>query len=143
MVTIFLGTWLSTALFCGHFVEFGLSVADATQPKLFTQTCPGIACPYSVPTSSEQGFANDVLSRINLEREGPTRDFPMDGAVLALPLLKMDDALQAQAQAFAELVAAQQSISNGYGGPSPGTEANAGENVGGAPGSTQQERTPR
>src|ERR1700761_6835632 len=57
------------------------------QPAALTIPCPGRQCPFTSPTSNEEGAATDILARINLERSAPQRNYVLDGAPTSLPHL--------------------------------------------------------
>ena len=103
--------------------------AAAARSQIITVTCPGAQCPYTPPTTDEQGAANDVLARINLERAAPQRDYTYQGVRTTLPALTVATGAQETAQAAAEWQAANNALAD-YGGPAPagyiyGTGSNA------------------
>jgi uncharacterized protein YkwD len=106
------------------------SASALEHPAIWTATCPGAQCPYSAPTAIEQGFADDVLARLNIERAQSARDYPYDGEVTTLPALSEDPALGQTAQAAAEYLASTETL-QGYSGPFPGSDEATGENAGG------------
>jgi hypothetical protein len=92
---------------------------SAARPLELTVTCPGPQCPYTPPTSAEQGSADDVLARMNLERAAPERAYTYDGAETSLsPLAPADPTAEMTAQAAAEWEATNNTVSD-YGGPNP------------------------
>ena len=108
----------------------GPPAGAAERPAIFTATCPGTQCPYSPPTAVEQGFAADVLARLDVERSQPARDYPDAGRTATLPALAEDPALEQTAQAAAEYVASTGTL-QGYSGPFPNGEFATGGNAGG------------
>ena len=106
-------------------------------PQIFTATCPGPECPNTTPTSAEQGFAADVLARINIERAQPQRRYTVAGKLTPLTPLPMNPALEQTAQAFAEYLASSGSLED-YSGQFPDGEYVSGENAGG-PGANSAE----
>jgi hypothetical protein len=89
------------------------------RPAAITVACPGTQCPYTAPTAIEQGAAADVLSRINLERAAPARDYLYDGVTTPLsPLVPAAATAEQSAQAAAEWDAANDTVAD-YGGPDP------------------------
>ncbi len=104
--------------------------AASERPAIWTAACPGAQCPYSAPTTTEQGFADDVLARLNVERAQAARDYPYGGQTATLPGLAEDPALEQTAQAAAEYLASTGTL-EGYSGPFPSGEDATGENVGG------------
>ena len=79
------------------------TAAGAEQPHELTVTCPGPQCPYAPPTSTEQGAANDIMARINLERAALGRAYVYDGTDTPLsPLTPAGPTADETAQAAAE-----------------------------------------
>ena len=109
------------------------SAAGASERPAFTTTCPGPGCPYTPPTATEMGFAQDMLARINIERAQPQRDYPDGGAIQTLPPLPADSALTETAQAAAEYLARTETLGV-YSAALPPGEEGTGENTAG-PGS--------
>jgi hypothetical protein len=112
--------------------------AGAERPLELTATCPGPHCPYAPPTPVEQGAADDILVRMNLERAAPARDYVDDGAVTPLsPLVPAGPSAEATAQAAAEWEAAQGTVADYAGSPpagytylTGGNAADAGDSAG-------------
>ena len=110
--------------------------------RILTLTCPGSQCPYTPPTSAEEGAANDVLARMNLERAAPQRDYVYDEVETELPPLSpASTSAQQTAQAAAEWDAANNTWLD-YGGfgtcrlPASRLESNADRSAVIRPGST-------
>ena len=121
------------ALFAGAITAAVLAPCGAASPdggRPITVQCPGASCPYTAPSPVEEGAAQDVLARINLERAAPQRRFRYDGQTVALPPLQPAGAAAEQtAQAAAEWEAANGTVAD-YGGPDPtGFSYLAGENA--------------
>ncbi len=91
--------------------------------------CPGPQCPYTAPTQYEQGFASDVLARMNIERSMRERDYTYQGQLMTLPALPMDQLAQQTAQAAAEYDISHVTGGYDYGGPAPGGYASDGGNA--------------
>ena len=123
--------WLGAAtLLAVPTVVLGIFGSTAAAASSLQATCPSSSCPHTPPTPNEQGFVNDVLSRINLERRAPQRDYPYYGQIQTLPALVQDPSLEQTAQAAAEHLAAHQTLED-YGGPMPNGEQATGANSAG------------
>ncbi len=104
--------------------------AGAERPLELTATCPGPQCPYAPPTPVEQGAADDILARMNLERAAPVRDYVDDGTLTPLsPLVPAGPSAEATAQAAAEWEAAQGTVADYAGRPPAGYTYTTGENA--------------
>jgi len=102
-------------------VPFAPSAAATRQSASLSQTCPGAECPYTPPTSQEEGAAADVLARLNLERAAPQRDYVFDGAETPLsPLVQAGPPAEQTAQAAAEWDAANNITADYQGSDPPG-----------------------
>jgi hypothetical protein len=125
-----IGAVLAGAVSAGLLTALGASPSSAAvRPARITVTCPGPQCPYTPPTTDEQGAAADVTTRINLERAAPQRDYTFQGTHTVLPALTAATGAEQTAQAAAEWQADNNTLAD-YGGPRPagytyGTGGNA------------------
>jgi hypothetical protein len=95
------------------------AAAGAQRARELTVACPGPQCPYAPPTPVEQGAADDVLARMNLERAAPQRDYTYEGVQTSLsPLVLAGPGAEETVQSAAEFDAANGTVSD-YGGPNP------------------------
>jgi uncharacterized protein YkwD len=120
----------------GLALSFGVAPALSATARAVTHssgsspTCPSAQCPYTAPTSTESGFAGDVLTRMNIERAQPARDYVDEGVTTQLVPLSSDSVLQETAQSFAEYLASTGTLEN-YSGANPSGRFTTAGNAGG------------
>jgi uncharacterized protein YkwD len=127
-VVVLLGTCIATVAFA---IPAAAETSDAAHDSgESSPTCPSAQCPYTAPSTNEAGFATDVITRLNLERSQPARDYIDDGQLTDLAPLASDSVLAETAQAFAEYLATTGTLQNYTGANPPGRITTAGNEGG-------------
>src|SRR5580698_6457750 len=105
LITLFFVVAGLTVLSAADVAPAATSHAVASASPSPSPTCPSAQCPYTAPTSTETGFSEDVLARLNIERSQTARNYVDNGQVTQLTPLTSDPVLTETAQAFAEYLA--------------------------------------